>query len=234
MVEHLASPYNIMEHSAPPFIVKLRFHLITSQEKNMSTIKASMTVAKIQADQSITIGALANTLITEGKKNEQSNKVLFRTVVGVLVKGREKILAEDTVKAQMGVFGDLLYAELTPELKKEVPVASAGKTKGSPAFRSWPVTKVRWQYANYALNAIKEHGFDVVFPADKPIPDLQAVKDMQKGKPETALESIKRSLLTAQNKMKSIDPNDFGSVDAALQDITVAWAMLKVEHNEKK
>lgn len=183
-------------------------------------ITTAMTPKTIIANADFSNTDAMKVLVDLGQREQKDGSRMWRTVCAVILMNQEKILQADDVASQMDIFGDLMADALPKEV--EVPIA---KKTGKPAFRSWPITKVRWQYANYCFNAIAEQGsIEEVFPSDKPLPSLADVRKLQKPKEgESAKDTIKRSLALVELKLDEITPKDHKEINMLIGALQVKW-----------
>lgn len=192
------------------------------------------TVKTIKASKDYSNKSAVSTLITLGSKTEQDSQALWRTVCAMVLRN-DDLLKHQKLNGFMDAFGEILIANLPDGT--EVPIGE--KTK-KPAFRSWEVTKVRWQYANYIFNAIKKQGgIDNVFVDSKPLPTLAEVRklgfEQRAQKKESAIQTIQRCALLIQAKLKEINySEDQSTVNVSLSGISNSWAAVVIEKETEK
>ncbi len=182
-------------------------------------VTQNMTVTSILANDSFSNDGAVKVLIDLGQTEVKDAKRMFRTVCAIVLRSPDMREAQ-SLEEFMNIFGDILEAGLPEGV--DAPIAA--KTK-KPSFRSWPVTKVRWQYANYIYNAIEEQGgIDQVFPPAEKLPTLSEVRKLMKQKSgENAIDTIKRSIALCEQKLEELSPADFNTADSVISSLMVKW-----------
>jgi len=192
----------------------------------MSTINITTkrTVSSIISDDSIEAHEIANTLLALGKKEVKDSGHMWRLVCAAVL--RDPWCREATDQESfMEAFGKIL--EKTTDTK-DIPVATKGKNKGKIPWRSWPVTKVRWQYATYIFNAVETQGaWGLVFDPEKPLPTLADVRKMIVKTKEKPLDTIKRCLEMAGKKLPEVeDVMDLKEINNIVASLSVLVATM--------
>ncbi len=188
-------------------------------------ITSAMTPDSIRSNDDYTDAAVGKVLIDLGKTDVNNTQRMFRTICACVLRNPGMYTESENQDEFMTKFSSILFNSLTDDLKKDVPIASKGKTKGSPAFRSWAVTKPRWQYAGYLFNALSASGgIDKVFPADKPLPTLAQVRGMQDTGPEDCMKTIKKSFDLIEKKLADVKIEDHHLVNSAIAELQRKWA----------
>jgi len=193
-------------------------------------VTSKMTAQAIQGKTEWTNADLSNTLLTVGKREVKDSGHLWRLTCAMVLRNQD-MLASDNLDDFMEQFGELLAMQTEHE---DVPIATKGKNAGKPAWRSWSVTKPRWQYANYIFNAMDAcGGVDEVFPKDKPLPSLADVRKMgSKKAKETPLQTIKRSLELVSKKIPEVKAEDLQEINNLVSSLAVEAATAL--HNSTK
>lgn len=194
-------------------------------------VTEKQTVDSIVSNTDWTPTALSNMLIKKGKTEVKDAGSMWRITCAMILRQPEM---HDLEKLEdfMSQFGILLGKQ---DQHNDVPIATKGKTKGQPAWRSWDVTKPRWQYANYIFNAIQEQGsIAAVFPKEQPLPTLADVRKMQKQKKETPLATIKRCSTLIEQKIKELKDEDIAEANSIVSSLSVEVATALAELNAKK
>jgi len=202
----------------------------------MTTISEKMTVKTIKSTSNVSNVEMVKSLIDLGKKQVKDDGVMWRSVCGLVLRNWARFEGSSDQEAFMDEFSGLFIDSVPPGT--DVPIAKTGKNAGKPALRSWPVTKVRWQYATYIQSAVEKEGLDGVFPEDSPLPSLAEVRKMASGKGgasgETPIETIVRCLELAGKKLDEIDYTaDNVMVNEHLTKLMSAWGRVTTENSKK-
>jgi hypothetical protein len=199
----------------------------------MINITTKMTVDSIRTSDEIGNSELSNALLKLGKREVKDSGAMWRLVCSMVLRN-PSMLEHEKLEDFMNDFGELLALQ---NEHTDVPIATKGKGKGKPAWRSWDVTKPRWQYANYIFNAIENQGnIDLVFPPAQPLPTLAAVRKLQKQKAgELPLDTVKRCLEMINKKLDGVEDADVAEINnlVATLSIEVATKLADINKNAK-
>ena len=136
-------------------------------------------------------------IVSEMIYSSEQAEVSFRTVwekVAYLFAGR--------LCASMDEFYTVLADNLTENKLADAPTTKGGRIK----FRSWPETKILWQYASTICKAVEVKGdIEEVLPLNENLPTLTEVKKMAYVKKEsTAFKKCSQLLTTLNNLVTQV------------------------------